>query len=69
MKKFSELTNSQKEEAVKYAYSELRELMDLGFVHFGKEPKESDIRDYAIMAAFEALYSESGDNIVAGIVE
>jgi hypothetical protein len=64
MKRFNELTNSQKEEAIQYALVQLKDAISEGFIHFGKAQSDEQLLGYAEAAAEEAFYAESEDKIV-----
>lgn len=68
MKRFKELTQDQKEEAVNFAYEELKSCLLQKMIYFDKPVNESVLRDYAVFAAEDAWYSERTDKVVEDIV-
>lgn len=65
MKKFHELTNSQKEEAVSALMDEVRTLICEGFLDVGtKTPDEKTVRDWAEAGAEVAFYAEKEDKVL-----
>ena len=62
MKTFNELTTSQQEEAVESALSELRDLIDQGFIEFEGQiaPSDEKIKEFAESWAEESVYNDDG---------
>jgi hypothetical protein len=69
MKRFNELTVTQKDEAVKVAKEELLNLLEQGVVQFDRPASDAVVTDYAVAAAEDAWYSEPSDRIIDGIAD
>lgn len=62
MKRFNDLTSSQKSDAVNYVFSQLKELTQKGDIeiYFPKTPNDVTLLDYAVSAAEDSFYTEAG---------
>lgn len=69
MKRFNELTKNEQESALAFAEAEVKELIEEGFVFTGKIATNEIVREYALIAAEEAWYSERDDKVIDDIVE
>jgi hypothetical protein len=68
MKRFDELTVSEKKNAISYATSELNHCIQIGLIVFKNKVTKKMIKEYAIAMAEDAWYAQSDDNVVTGIV-
>jgi hypothetical protein len=67
MKKFHELTEEQRKQAVTFAVEEMKDCIELGLVSFDGPITDETIEEYATCAASEAWYSEPGDKVIHDI--
>lgn len=67
MKKFEELTVSQKQEAVDRWVQEIKELISQGVLQADGEMTQDYIEHFANIAAEESFYAESEDKVIKGI--